>query len=171
MAVLIRAFARLHAHTPGARLKVVGDGPLRGEIESMAAAHGVGQAVTFTGWIEPASVERELESPWALVAPVRWAEPFGLVAPEAIVRGVPVIASRTGGFGETVEEEVSGLLVRNGDEDALLAALERVATNEVFPSHTLAADVVMRARVRFGIDEHLAKLRSILRSLAGRDDN
>ena len=66
-----------------------------------------------------------------------WAEPLGLVGPEAVIRSVPVIASSTGGFAETIEDAVSGLLVPNGDELALHRALERVATGTAFPSHLL----------------------------------
>src|SRR5262249_23191784 len=100
--LLIRAFATLHTRLPLARLTIVGDGPLRSEIESAVLARGLQDAVTFTGWLDPAGVDRQLETAWALVAPSVWAEPLGMVAPEAIVRGVPVIASSTGGFAETI---------------------------------------------------------------------
>lgn len=169
--LLVDAFARLHSRFPRARLKIVGDGPLAGEIAAAVAANRLTDAVTFTGWLDAAGVEREIETAWALVAPAVWAEPFGLVAPEAIVRGVPVIASRTGGFGETVEENVSGLLFPNGDRDALHRALERVAAGEAFPSHSLDEGVVARARSMFSVDRHIASLRAVLQSIARRVDS
>lgn len=166
--LLVRAFARLQSHTPRARLKILGDGPLRGEIEALVVAHGLESAVTFTGWLDPAGVERELKSAWALVAPAIWAEPFGLVALEAIVRGVPVIASQTGGFGETVENGVSGLLFPNGDEDALYRSLKQVATGEAFPMHSLEYEAVARALSTFGVEHHVSRLRAVLQRIAGR---
>ena len=78
--LLVRAFARLHAHMPLARLTIVGEGPLRNEVESVVLARDLQDAVTFTGWLDPAGVDRQLETAWALVAPSVWAEPLGMVA-------------------------------------------------------------------------------------------
>ncbi|MGQ9455046.1 MAG: glycosyltransferase [Armatimonadota bacterium] len=60
-----------------------------------------------------------------LIAPSLWVEPFGLVAAEAVARGVPVIAADTCGFEEIVKHEVNGLLFRRGDKDSLKAAISR----------------------------------------------
>ena len=166
--LLIRAFARLHSAMPLARLTIVGDGPLRREVENAVRARGLHDAVTFTGWLDPAGVDRELESAWALVAPSVWAEPLGMVGPEAVIRSVPVIASRIGGFAETVEDEVSGLLFPNGDELALHRALERVATRAAFPSHSLDPAVVARMTESVSIKRHIALLRAHLHHVAGR---
>jgi glycosyltransferase involved in cell wall biosynthesis len=165
---LVRAFARLQSQIPAARLTIVGDGPTRGEIEAVAITCGLDGSVTFTGWLDPSGVERQLEKAWALIAPAIWAEPFGLVALEAIVRGVPVIASKTGGFSETVEDEVSGLLFPNGDESALINALERVATGEAFPTHSLDADIVARTTQCWSVENHIVRLRAHLQRIAGR---
>jgi len=166
--LLIRAFAQLHARVPRARLRIVGDGPLRGDIERAVAALDLCGVVTFTGWLDPAGVDRQLEDAWALVAPSIWAEPFGMVAPEAIMRGVPVIASRTGGFSETVEDEVSGLLFSNGDEHALTHCLERVALGLAFPSHRLDEDVITRGVQTWSMESHVSIVRGHLEGIAGR---
>ena len=166
--LLVRAFARLHAHMPLARLTIVGEGPLRNEIESVVLARDLQDAVTFTGWLDPAGVDRQLETAWALVAPSVWAEPLGMVGPEAVIRSVPVIASRTGGFAETIEDEVSGLLFPNGDELALHRALERVATGTAFPSHLLDSEVVARVTRSFSIERHIADLRAHLHHVVDR---
>ena len=155
---LLRAFARVHARQSPARLRILGDGGLRGELEQQAAALGIADAVTFTGWLDASQVEQQLSDTWALVAPALWAEPFGLVAPEAIVRGVPVIASRVGGFAESVEDGRSGLLFDNGDEQALYRCLEAVASGAAFSSHVLPPDVVERARTTYSVDVHVEKL-------------
>ncbi len=163
----MRAFARLRGSVPDARLTICGDGVGRGDVEDAIRAHRLDDAVLLTGWLDPAAVERRLEDAWALVAPTISAEPFGLVAPEAIVRGVPVIASRTGGFGETVDHGVSGLLFPNGDEDALVEALEAIATSRAFPEHVLGRDEIARAAERHSVNRHIAALRAQLRRAAG----
>jgi glycosyltransferase involved in cell wall biosynthesis len=166
--LLVRAFARLHSQIPLARLTIVGDGPLRDEVEKAVRARSLHDAVTFTGWLDPAGVDRELERAWALVAPSVWAEPLGMVGPEAVIRNLPVIASRTGGFAETIEDEVSGLLFPNGDEIALHRALERIATGAAFPSHSLNPEVVARMTRSVSIERHVGLLRAHLYHVVGR---
>jgi glycosyltransferase involved in cell wall biosynthesis len=61
-----------------------------------------------------------------LVAPSIWVEPFGLVAAEAVIRGVPVIASNSSGFEEVVNDGVNGLLFRRGDVQSLKLAMQRL---------------------------------------------
>jgi glycosyltransferase involved in cell wall biosynthesis len=91
-----------------------------------------------------------------------------MVGPEAVIRSVPVIASNTGGFAETIEHDVSGLLFPNGDEAALYGALERIATGTAFPSHLLDSEVVARATRLFGIEKHVDKLRAHLHHVVER---
>jgi len=160
--VLLRAFARVAEEVPGARLRFVGPGPLRDAWRSLAMALGLGEAVAFTGRLEPEGVEEELARAWALVAPSTWAEPLGLVAPEAMVRGVPVIASATGGFSETVRHGAGGLLVPNGDVDGLAEAMLRVARKEAFPDQRVSPDVVREVAERHDLDHHVEMVRRIL---------
>jgi glycosyltransferase involved in cell wall biosynthesis len=60
------------------------------------------------------------------VVPSVWAEPFGIVVIEAMAAGRPVIASRSGGIAEIIEDGVSGVLVEPADAEALAAALRRL---------------------------------------------
>lgn len=160
--LLVRAFAKVRTAAPDARLTFVGDGPLRMEIERLADALRIADAVAVTGWLDAAGVDRHLSTAWALVAPSLWAEPFGHVAPEAIVRSVPVVASRTGGLGETIEEGTTGLLFENGDEQALTRCLERIALGDDFPTHTLEAAAVERVAEAYGLDRHVSAIQAVL---------
>jgi glycosyltransferase involved in cell wall biosynthesis len=161
LALLLRAFARLRIECPSATLRVVGDGPLRGALEELATSLRLTDAVTFAGWRTPAEVDRELSDAWALVVPSLWAEPLGLVAIEAIIRGVPVIASREGGLAETVDPGRTGLLFPNGDEDAFLECLGSVATGRVFPSHVLDPDAMRGIADRHDYGRHVEHLHRI----------
>jgi len=115
------------------------------------------------GWLQPDEIETELSSTWVLVAPSLWAEPLGLVALESIVRGVPVIATSTGGFAETVEENVSGFLVPNGDIQALANRMVAIATGREFSDHRVADDVVARVAKRHDVRRHTDRMRDIFR--------
>ena len=164
--LLLRAFARVCAYTPAAQLRVVGRGPERPRLEQLVVALELDDAVTFRGWIEPEKIEHELSDAWALVAPSLWAEPLGLVALEALVRGVPVIASSSGGFGDTIEHGTSGLLFPNGDEPALTERMNAVASGRAFPSHSLPDNIVGAARTSYSMDAHITRLRGVFSTMA-----
>jgi glycosyltransferase involved in cell wall biosynthesis len=161
IALLLRAFARLRRFIPAARLRVIGTGPERMNMEALSVSLGLREAVAFLGWLDPPAMERHFEEAWASVVPSLWAEPFGLVAVEAITRGVPVIVSAAGGLGEVVEPGARGLLFPNNDEDALLDRLRAIATGTAFPDHTLTDDTIRTAGAEFGLDRHVRQIRRI----------
>jgi glycosyltransferase involved in cell wall biosynthesis len=164
-ATLLHAFPRVHEAVPSARLRMVGEGSQRRSLERLAASLGLDDAVDWTGRQDHGGVERELASAWALVAPSLWAEPLGLAALDAIVRGVPVLVSERGGLGETVESGVSGLLFPNGDDRALAARMIDVATGRAFVDHAVPEDVVRHVADRHGIERHVGRLRGIFREV------
>ena len=144
-ALLVRAFARLRHEVPRARLCLIGAGPERASLERLVLALGLGDAVSFTGWLDLEHVYRHLATAWALVIPSLWAEPFGLICVQAGLCGTPVIASAAGGPGQVVTEGASGLLVPNGDEDALLGGMLAIARGVALPGLTVPSEV--RARL------------------------
>ncbi|HYN80418.1 MAG TPA: glycosyltransferase family 4 protein [Gemmatimonadaceae bacterium] len=163
--LLIRAFARSLYAVPDAQLRIVGDGPERPALEDLVEALDIGDSVDFAGKVARDRVEAELANAWAVVAPSLWAEPFGLIALEAAVRGVPVIASATGGFAELVEDNVSGLLFPNGNERALTECIRAVGARKTFPTQRLPADVVERAAEAGSQARHAGRIRSIFSEL------
>jgi glycosyltransferase involved in cell wall biosynthesis len=84
----------------------------------------LGGLIEYVG--EPAADQRLalLQDARALVLPLRWAEPFGLVMVEALACGTPVVATAMGAAPEIVEHGVTGFLVE--DDEALVGALDRV---------------------------------------------
>ncbi len=160
---LIRAFLEVRRSAPRAQLRIAGRGPERNRLVALARELGVEDAVSFLGWLPPNDIEAELARAWVLVAPSLWAEPLGLVALEAIVRGVPVIATSIGGFAETVEESVSGFLVPNGDIGELARRMAAIANAREFPDHCVADDVIARMARRHDIRRHTDRMRDIFR--------
>jgi glycosyltransferase involved in cell wall biosynthesis len=158
--LLLRAFARVLASRPAARLRILGGGPRRAALEALAADLGIIQAIRFEGRVSFAEVDTALGDAWALVAPSVWPEPLGLTAIEAITRGVPAIASASGGFAESIDDRVSGYLVPNGDElalaDCLVSAVDR--------GPTTVPDAAVRAlRDRHDPARHEARLSAVFR--------
>jgi glycogen(starch) synthase len=162
---LLRALAQARGQGAEARLRVVGDGPLRPALERLAVELGLGDLVEFTGWLPLHRVEAQLADAWALVAPSLWAEPLGLTALEAVVRGLPVIASATGGLAETVEPGVSGLLFPNGDTEALAACLVEIASGRAFVGG-VPGDTVERLKTEHDLGRYVACLRALFAEVA-----
>lgn len=124
--VLLRAFARVVADLPDARLLVTGDGPERERLDRLAIQLGLASNVSMLGHVPHEALERTLDAAWVQVAPSRAAEPFSFVAIEAMMRGTAVIASRAGGLVEIVRPEKTGWLVPPGDDVALAEAMLRI---------------------------------------------
>lgn len=129
LAVLVEAFARLHAYDTNTRLLIVGDGPEREKIAADIAARGLAEATVFTGTVAPERVPSLLASMDVAVAPYPQLENFyfsPLKVYEYMAAGLPVVASRIGQLQTLIEPDQTGLLVTPGDAGALATALERL---------------------------------------------
>jgi glycosyltransferase involved in cell wall biosynthesis len=124
--VLVRAFGKVVVQLPQARLLVVGGGPEEGRLRRLIAELGLSSSVTLLGYLPHPEMDRYFETAWVQVVPSRWAEPFANVALEAMMRGTAVVASRSGGLTEIVQDGQTGLLVTPDDVDALAQALVRL---------------------------------------------
>jgi len=127
--VLLRAFRKVAAALPEARLLLAGDGPERSRLERDVAASGLGDRIAMPGWVPLAELSRRLQVAWVQVVPSLWEEPFGIVGAEAMMRGTVPIVSRVGALAEFVEHGRTGLSVAPGDADALADALLVVLTD------------------------------------------
>ena len=123
---LLEAAPRIAAAVPGARFAVVGDGPLRAELEAAAREHGVADRVEFLGARDDA---RRLMAGFDLLVLPSISEGTPLTIVEAMLAGLPVVASAVGGIPEQVVDGVTGLLVPPRDPDALAAAATRVLSD------------------------------------------
>jgi glycosyltransferase involved in cell wall biosynthesis len=128
--VLLRALALPEAAL--ARLEVVGDGPLRDDLEALSHRLGLRERVAFRGTVSGARLRASFLGAHALVLPAVVdakgdTEGLGVVLIEALAHARPVIASSAGGIVDVVEEGRNGLLVPPGDPRALAGAIRRLA--------------------------------------------
>ena len=141
---LIRAFARLREQT-AARLIILGEGPLRGELESLAARLGIADDVAMPGfvrnpysWMSRAAV---------FVLSSRW-EGFPNVLVESMACGTPVVSTDCpSGPSEILENGAWGPLVPMGDKNALAEAIASTLRNQLHPR-----DLISRAS-KFSVAE------------------
>lgn len=127
--VLLQAFSHVVETISDAKLIVTGSGAERLGLEEMTAALGITSSVTFSGHLPKKEMERIFAGAWVQVVPSIWAEPFGNVAAEGMMRGTAVVASRTGGIPEFIKDGENGFLFPPGDAKALAATLYRLLSN------------------------------------------
>lgn len=121
--LLARAWRLLAMRMPEARLVIVGQGPLRSEIQALAAEFPA--TVEAIPRLSPPELARLLDESTLLALTSR-SEGLGRVMLEAFARGRPVVATAVGGIPDVVVPERNGLLVPPGDVEGLAGALERV---------------------------------------------
>jgi len=144
-APLVAVLARMHSNTYGVDLKgiryfleaaailsrrfqearflIVGDGPLRAEMERYALRLGLGNRVVFMGF--RLDIPEILSEVSVAVSP-SLAEAISNSVIESMAAGVPVVATRVGGTPEAVQDGVTGILVPPRDSDALARAIGRL---------------------------------------------
>jgi glycosyltransferase involved in cell wall biosynthesis len=128
--VLLAAWSSVRRAVPSARLLVAGDGPERTALAHAALEHAAHEGVTFLGHLSPVELGRHADSAWVQVVPSVGFEPFGLVAAEAMMRGLPVVATRAGGLAEVVADRITGTLVAPNDAAGLADALAELLCDE-----------------------------------------
>ena len=142
--ILLQALARLHERGIKPQLTIVGDGPERPALERQCADLQVQASVEFAGSFDSGRLAETLKQHRILVVPSRWAEPFGIVAIEAIAAGCMVVGSDQGGLPEAIGP--CGVTFPNGDADALAERLGE-----------LLSDPARGDSLRRGAAEHLGK--------------
>lgn len=119
-AMLLRAFARVHAEAADTALVLVGDGALRAELDAQAASSGAGDAVHFLG--DRGDV-RQLLQGFDVFALSSRSEGYSMALLEACASGLPIVATDVGGNREIVCQDANGALVPAMDEQAMSTAL------------------------------------------------
>jgi glycosyltransferase involved in cell wall biosynthesis len=144
---LLRAMAQARPYLPGLRLAIVGDGPLRRQIQAEIDDEQLSGVAVLLG--ERGDVSALIDAADALVSSsVR--EGLSNVVLEAMVGGRPVIASNAGGNVELVEHERTGLLFPVGDDTALASAIRLLASDTALRSY-LGDQGRLRAERQFSV--------------------
>ncbi|MBL7960805.1 glycosyltransferase [bacterium] len=131
----ISAFAKTIHQGIDARLHIIGDGPFRSKLESIANEQGISDKVIFEGTLTHDRVVSTLKASSVLLAPSVVAanqdRDGGLTsAKEAAACAIPVVGSIHGGIPDIVEDEKTGFLVKEKDIDGLSARLSTLLKDE-----------------------------------------
>ncbi len=120
-ALLLKALRSVTRSREHVRLVIVGDGPEKMKLLSLAKQLGIQDKVTLTGILPRTQVRETLDSADSFVLPSQY-ETFGVVVIEALSRGLPVIATRCEGPNDIITPK-NGLLVPIGEANLLAAAM------------------------------------------------
>jgi colanic acid/amylovoran biosynthesis glycosyltransferase len=163
---LIQAYAQLQTTTQLAeppRLVIIGDGPLRSDLETQAQSLNL--KAEFLGHQPPESVRQWLSQAQIFCVPSRTArsgdtEGLGMVFAEAQSMGIPIVSCRSGGVPEIVRDGKTGLLVPEANPTALAAALDRILSDRPLRNNLSTAGPPWIAD-RFDLQTNTAALEQI----------
>ena len=137
--IVIQAFSTMCANHDNILLKLVGDGPLRHDLEILAENLGVRDKVVFTGEINAVLVREEMLSADVFVFPSRF-ETFGVALIEAMSCGLPVVSTACGGPDMIVNKD-SGILVEPDNVADMARGMSWAIDNvgSIFPERVRAS--------------------------------
>lgn len=157
--VLLRAMRALLDHSQRFHLVIAGDcaNPLGGQLKQLKRDLGIETHVTFLG-LRP-DVSRILNNLDVFVLSSH-TEGFSIACIEAMACGVPVVATRSGGPEQILEDE-AGLLVPTSDPEALAVAIERVISSKDLAT-ALTARATKRVHEQYSLTTMLSRYEALL---------
>jgi colanic acid/amylovoran biosynthesis glycosyltransferase len=163
--LLIEAAALLADKGIAFELVLVGDGPMRQEIEDLVQKCGLGARVRITGWISSSEVREEILAARALVLP-SFAEGLPVVIMEAMALRRPVLSTYVAGIPELVRHGQEGWLVPAGAVKELAEAMEACLASPIDDLRRLGDAAQSRVLVRHCADTEAGKLAELFRAPA-----
>jgi Glycosyltransferase len=160
---LLKAMKKVQQLYPDYRLVIIGDGPLKSNLEEYAQAHNIN--CEFLGgrsheYVKQWMNKSKIFSVPSITAETGDAEGFGMVFAEANAMGLPVVSFRSGGVPEAVEHNVTGLLVEEKDSDGLAESIIRLLSDSALWQQ-MSKSGIARVREQFDIEKQTLKLQEI----------
>jgi glycosyltransferase involved in cell wall biosynthesis len=155
--ILLQACAELKKQGHPFVLHIIGDGPIREELESLAVKLDLYDDIIFYGYM----LHPEEFMPFfdVFVLPSR-AEAFGSVFAEAALCWLALVGTNVGGIAEQIDDGVNGLLVPPEDPEALAAALEKVVTDPTY-RYNLARAGWDKAKKVYSLQRVISQLKKV----------
>lgn len=158
---IIRALPAIRASQPRARLLIVGDGPDRARLEGLAEDLNLADAVIFAGY---QGAPRDFYHLMTVFVLASAQEAFGLVLVEAMLAGIPVVATQVGGIPFVLDDGKAGALVPPQWPDEIAKAILRLVCDQgaAQACRTAALD---RALTAFSPDRYVADVAGLYADL------
>ncbi|HSI37050.1 MAG TPA: glycosyltransferase family 4 protein [Tepidisphaeraceae bacterium] len=163
--LLVQAAGLLAKRGVHCDLLLVGDGPMRPEIERLIKASSLQDRVTITGWASNQQVRDHLLGARAMVLP-SFAEGLPVVVMEALALGRPVVSTFVAGIPELVAPGACGYLVPAGSVELLADAMAEVLRAGVDELREMGREGVRRVRAAHDVSTEAARLADLFRRLS-----
>ena len=149
---LIAAMPKILSNYHDAKLVIAGKGGMIDELREQANALGLGNKIYFAGYLGGKDVEKMYKAADISVFPSTY-EPFGIVALEAMLAGVPTVVSDVGGLNEIVEHGVDGMKSYAGNPNSLADSILELLLNP-----ELCDKVTKQAKIKVKNEFNWAKI-------------
>lgn len=161
---LLLAIPEVLQATNNGHFVIVGDGPLKHDLQALCEQLGINQSVTFLGWREDA---QQLAQMFDILCHPALSEPLGLVLLEAMAYAKPVIASAVQGIPEVVVDGDTGLLTPARDSVALAKALTQLIANPELAKE-MGKRGKQRVREQFSLTKMVTQYENLYLHASGR---
>lgn len=121
--VFVKAASLIKEKIPNAYFLMVGDGELRDQVEEMIHNFDLDTSFLITGWVDNPAAYMKVMNVGCLLS--RW-EGFGLILPEYMACGVPIVATNVDAIPNIIEDGSNGLLVAKDNYEACALAVQRI---------------------------------------------
>ncbi len=159
----IEAAPQVLREFPEARFIVIGDGPLREELEALATKLNLAGKLFFAGFVSEVAVALAAMDIYVMAS---LTEGFPFALAEAMAAGKTVAVTNVGGMKEMVQHEENGLLVPCANGAALATALVRLLKNPTLSQHL--GDAARRRSQEFSVERNVMALEAIYAELLSR---
>jgi len=161
LTLLVEAFSRIRTERDGMKLVIIGQGPMRGQLEALRDRLGLqNDMVLAPTTSEVAAWMRSID---IFVLPST-SESFSNALLEAMACGCCVIGSRVGGTPELIGDQTSGLLFDSGDLDGLVDCLKKVVRDDELRER-FASAAADRAATEFSMERNVSRTEALYTSL------
>lgn len=161
---LLEAFSRFLQHSNNAKLLMVGDGPLKDNLQSTAQRLGISSCVIFTGWMNDS---HELLSVVDIVVHPTLQEAFPQIMIEALAVGKPLVISAVSGATDIIRNRENGMLVEPGNVEQLVNAITELQANPA-RAQAMGQRGMSDVRQNLRIGEIIGKFESLYNEAAVR---
>lgn len=168
--ILIEAASRLAAEGLPFKLILVGDGPLRTQIETQIAQRNLQDHIEITGWASNPEVQQQILASRAMVLP-SFAEGLPVVIMEALALSRPVISTYIAGIPELVEPGVCGWLVPPGSVESLTEVMRKALQLPVEKLEQMGRVGALRVAKQHNAAIEASQLATLFRSSLEKSEN
>jgi glycosyltransferase involved in cell wall biosynthesis len=168
--LLVEAAAKVAAQGEDFELVLIGDGPMRDEVQRRIDRLGLQSNVRIAGWMTSEQVRDELVNSRAMILP-SFAEGLPVVIMESMALSRPVVSTYVGGIPELVRHGENGWLVPAGSVDELAAAMREVIRATPEQLGRMGAAGAARVAERHDAATELSKLAELIRRSLGGATN